>query len=172
MNWLTANLPVLTFITSVLIAAISIRSVQLRGLRQQWIKRKSDLYAEFWNCEFCATARWWLMGGFDEIKPILEKRNKTEHGEDLTKCENAKIEILDKFISKLATFKDYDGDFMNAKKELIWERSFRLWIEKMGRHHELVKYTFECWPGLELFHFRNTEFVDHSGKLKEQKLPT
>lgn len=125
-------------------------NVRLRSVRDQWIQRQSELYHEFWHDETHARVRWWLMGGFDEIGSILEKRNRSEHGRSLTYEENAELEKFDKFISVLARFQDYDQGYMDKAKTKIWERSFQLWIDKMSLRPQVPEYVAKCWPGLKL----------------------
>jgi hypothetical protein len=115
------------------------------------------LYQAFWTPDDIAYARKWIISE-DEyanvLKPVLENRNLSEFNQ-LDEAQNAKLEILDKFLAVLVRIKSFsvsgELDYIPEAQRTLWRKVIHgsFWVAYAYKHRpELWYYIYEHWDEL------------------------
>ena len=135
-----------------------------------WMLRQSKVYQDFWSKEESKLVRYWLVTneGYDEIKPILEKRfDDVTDGRDLDWNEYWVLETIDVFLSDLTRFREFDLFATRRKRRVLWKKVFNHWrsmiISRRDRR-EFKRYVRDYWGDADLLRDTGGSWFSRSKK--------
>lgn len=138
-------------------------AIQRNVLRDRWLERQGEIYADFWNKKNNNLVRYWLIcdEGYEKIEPVLAKRNdKVADGRNLT-CEEYKIlEIIDSFLCELTRFREFDNNHMNHRRRALWREVFGHWIKKIEERDAFKAYVKEYWKDADILRPPKKTFLE------------